>query len=285
MRVCELVDDTPYDFDIKVVLKTFGLMSKVNLNIKEEAIRTEHKVLVRNKQTQPLLRKLDSALIPCTHREWLNKRGIEVERAYSLDYEILNLQDMLDLYIIPGDHIVDRFGIKPIEGPVFDDRRNGKLFGVCIRNIATDLNYASAEKFTISNFGWYLNGYDLSGPNDEVYIVEGVFDAIAMRKSGFNAIAIASACPTPFQLACIMYKFNNIKLCLDNDLFGAIGAFMTHEATGFPIYQTELKDPGSYHDSNVKLVEIQADELKYRLDHEIAEYNMSDRKPRPMSYN
>lgn len=159
MRVCELVDDKPYDFDIRVVLKIFGLMSRVNLNIKDEATRVKHKVLVRNKQTQPLLRKLDSALVPCAYGEWLNKRGITAEHAYSLNYEILSLQDMLDLYIIPGDHIVDEFGMKPIEGPVFDDRRNGKLFGVCIRNITTDLNYASAEKFTISNFGWYLNGY------------------------------------------------------------------------------------------------------------------------------
>lgn len=283
--LCESVDLKSYKLDLDIVNKISLLMSKVNLGIKEEHTYVKVRVRHRNKQTRELLKKFDSALIPCMYGEWLGKRGLTADYAHSLDYEILTLQDLLDLYVVPGDHIIDQFGMKPIEGPVFEDRRDGELFGICVRNISTDINYASAEKFTVSNFGWYLNGFDLSGPNDEIYIVEGVFDAIAMRRSGYNAIAIAAACPTPIQLACIMYKFKNIKICLDNDLFGSVGAYITHEATGFPIYQTELKDPGAYHDGGVKIHEVSVDDLKKRLNKEIAEYNTSEKRPRPMSYN
>lgn len=285
MAFCESVDITSYKFDTELAKKIAKLMSKVKLGIKEKPVYVKCKVRHRNTQTRALLRKLDSALLPCSHGEWLNKRGISEDSAKSLNYDILSLQDMLDLYIVPGDYIIDKYGMKPIEGPVFEDRRDGVLLGVCVRNVTTDLNYASAEKFTISNFGWFLYGYDSCGPNDDVYLVEGVFDAIMMRKSGYNAIAIAAACPTALQLACLIYKFKNIKICLDNDLFGSAGAYITHEATGFPIYQTELKDPGSYHDGNVKINEVSVEDLKKRLDKDIAEYNNSERKPRPMSYN
>lgn len=281
----EQVDVGLYDLDYSFAIQLAIAMDRIDLGIKQELKLVKCRHRHRNKQTQALLDKLELSLLPCKYQEWLNKRGIPSSDAYSLNYDILSLQDLLDLYVFPSDYILDQFGYHPIEGPVFLDRRNGKLVGICVRNITTDLNYAAAEKYTISNYGFYLYGYDLYSPDDEIYLVEGVFDAIVMRKHGYKSIALASCSPSCIQLACLMKKYRNIRLCLDNDFWGVVNAYIVSKILGFPIYLTDLKDPGCYHDLPISLSQVPLWKIGRRVKNSINDYNNSDKHTRPLPYN
>lgn len=279
------VNINQYQFDYQLAISIAAAIDSINLDICTEEVYVSCHHRHRNPQTPALLHKLQQALLPCRHQAWLQARGIDVTEAYSLNYDILNLQDLLDLYVFPNDHILDKYGEKPIEGPAFIDTRNGQLAGICIRNITSDQNYAAAEKFTFSNYGWYLYGYDLYKPHDEIYLVEGVFDAIAMRKNGYNAIGLGTAHPTGIQLACLLHKYHNLKLCLDNDFWGNVGAYIVSNVLKIPIYQTELKDPGSYHHQPIQLHQIPLWKLGQRLRQEIPIYNRTAKHARPLPYN
>jgi len=261
-----------YDFNQVYALRLAESLDKIEIGIDHKIDSIECPYYTRNPQTTHLLKRLESALIPYSNTAWLKRRGIVCE-AFSLDYNILSVQDLLDLYVIPSDHIIKEHGFRPIDGPVFPDWRNGELVGICVRNITCDIGYASSAKFTISNYGWYLYGYDEYTRDDEVYLVEGVFDAIVMRQNGYKAIAGATAYPTAIQLACLQHKYRNLRLCLDNDFWGKVGAYIIGSVTNIPIYMTELKDAGCYVNSKVVLNECTTNKLWRELQHEIPEYN------------
>jgi hypothetical protein len=65
-----------------------------------------------------------------------------------------------------------------------------------------------------------------------------------MRKRGYNSIALSSCYPSAFQIACLIKKFYNINLCLDNDFWGHIGALTVARVLEWPIYLCNHKDPG-----------------------------------------
>lgn len=289
MIISNLISDTVdirlYDFDYQQALGIASAMDGVDLGISSQFSPVSCRYHRRFSQTPELLAKLELSLVPCVHGEWLLRRGVSPSEAFSLSYDFLSLQDLLDLYVIPSDHILASFGFRPIEGPVFVDRRNGVLVGICIRNVTTDLEYAASEKFTISNYGWFLFGFDLYGPEDEVFIVEGVFDAIMMRKNGFNAIALASAYPSGIQLACLLRKFKHLRLCLDNDFWGCVGAYIVGKCLGIPIFQTALKDAGCYIDEPIVLSEVSLPQLLDRLNVEVPLYNSMSDFTRPLPYN
>jgi len=283
-----------YDFDHLFALNLAIEIDSENLDINTQHDIVECKEYPRRKQTKELLLKLEASLLPCSHDKWLQNRGVHPKYAFSLDYEILSLQDLLDLYVIPNDFIIERHGLYPIEGPVFPDWRDGQLVGICIRNVTKDLDFAADEKFTVSNHGWYLFGFDDYASNDPVYLVEGVFDAIAMRENGLNAIGLASAYPTAMQLACLSNKYNNLRLCLDNDFWGHVGSYIIAKHTGFPAYFTEAKDPGSYSGSQFDITKLDLSDLEQLVREETSDYNMSaptsDRNighkfRRPLPYN
>lgn len=180
----------------------------------------------RNQQTLLSLDRLAAALVPNSFNDWMsNKRQIVNSSAFAIDFSRLKITDLYDYFICPDDYYLDKHGDKPIIGPVFPDYRDGLLAGICIRNISDDINYVSDIKYTFSNYGWYLYGYDSCDNVDEVFIVEGVFDAIAMNNYGYKAIALGCSNPSPMQLAMLLYKYKNLKICLDNDLAGYIGAY------------------------------------------------------------
>jgi hypothetical protein len=270
-----------YTFDIDNIIRLSYLLDlyRFDINYNKVAFYITRQ---RNTQTKELLTRLENALINCEYYEWLSKRGI-YDNMLSIDYNILSYQDKLDLYLYPEDYILDVFGDIIINGPAFVDYRNGELAGVCVRNITTDLALASTVKYTISNYGWFLYGYDLYSENDEIFIVEGVFDAIAMRKNGYNAIAIASVMPSAFQLGCLQYKFKNLNLCLDNDFWGRINSYIVSKATGIQSYLTLKKDPGEYINDTITL-----NKFDYTYDDlidQIKEYEQLELKIRPLPYN
>jgi hypothetical protein len=246
--LCDTVDLLLYDFDYKLCLDIACRADAIDFGVdspNEYFVRRFR----RNDQTQSLLDKLARSLRSCNSDDglWLAKRGIkDVTGIFSLDYDLFSFQDLLDLYIYPSDNIINEYGVKPVEGPCFCDYRNGNLVGICVRNTSTDLVWAAAAKFSISNYGLFLFGYDDYSPDDEIYVVEGVFDALVMRRFGYNAIGLASAFPSAFQLACLVRKFKNLRICLDNDLHGWCGSYMVNQILGWPIFMTEFKDAGSY---------------------------------------
>jgi len=269
--ICENVDLSLYDFDYEYCVSLAALSEQIDYGVKsQESYFLRHNI--RNKQTGELLDKVESALVPCRHSKWLKRRNINPNYFYSLDYESLSEQDLFDLYLYPEDHILDKFGYRPVEGPVFCDYRNGKLVGIGVRNISKDLRWVAAAKFTFSNYGFFLFGYDDCEPDDVVYVVEGGFDDIALRSSGLNAVAIGSALPSPFQIACMSRKFSNLRLCLDNDFHGWCGAMTTHLLTGWPIYSTIEKDAGH---GNIKLFEFDMDDLANKIKIGVEEFNVS----------
>ncbi len=255
---------------------------------------TERMVNVRhrNKQTPQLLQKLQRALTTCKHTSWLNKRNVtNTSKIYGLDEKKLTQQDLLDLYIYPDDHILDDHGMRTVTGPIFLDTRNGELAGICIRNTSYDLDFVKDAKYTFSNFGWFLHGYDLYNADDEITLVEGVFDAIAMRHFGYNAIAIGACQPQLEQLACLRHKFNKFLICFDNDLHGHYGAYCTSKLLSAPILIPNKKDVSCYFESKTspQLTQIPQSEVRAMLVSEIADYNTSIDHgfvpQRPLPYN
>ena len=204
-------------------LKNLKIFDKIQENVIE--FKLKH---YRNPQTQQLLDKLSKALIPLndTQIEWLNNRSItNHSNVYGLDLSDLSKQDLLDSFIIPLDHVTEHYGVRPIKGIAFPDIRNGELHGLCIRNLSKDLPFVAAAKYTFSNFGQYLYGYDEIAKDDEIAICEGVFDVKALNSINQKAIGIGAAHPTTWQLACIQHKTKNIKIYMDNDFQGWCGAY------------------------------------------------------------
>jgi len=64
---------------------------------------------------------------------------------------------------------------------------------------------------------------------DEVFVVEGLFDAIAMSEFGYNATALCDSQPCYFKLYWIS-KFEKINLLFDNDYAGYLGALKSYIA-------------------------------------------------------
>jgi hypothetical protein len=266
-----------YDFDPGLVVLYDSILDRPDLPaINNPPIQRLVRAWPRRPQTVELLNKLRLALRPCQHVSWLAARGIvNVADIYDIDCSRLSAQDLLDLYIFPDDHIIADHGLRQIEGPVFIDERNGQLVGVCIRNVSADLDYVKVAKYTFSNFGWYLFGYDLYDSNDLVYLVEGVFDALAMRHYGRRAIACGSCCPHEFQLACLVRKFKRIVVCFDNDFWGHYGAYQTARLIRAPVVMPTLKDVSCHFESKVdlKLLTVSLSDLRSQLCSEIADYN------------
>lgn len=288
-----------YQYDPTQIILYDYTTTKINLpEIREKPVYRLVTCRHRNDQTPELLQRLRDALCQCQHTDWLATRKItNTTGIYSINYNLLSEQDCLDLYLCPSDHILDEFGEHPIDGPVFLDTRNGELAGVCVRNVTTNLDYAGAAKYSFSNFGWFLFGYDLYDSDDEIVIVEGVFDALALRHFGYRAIAVGSCNPTAFQLACLQYKYSNISICFDNDFWGHYGAYVAATHLRCPILlpgqpgDTANKDPSCYHEAGISLElrPITIKELHQLLIEETAGYNkiIDSGQPliRPLPYN
>jgi len=283
--LCQTVDLSLYDFDYLLCANIATTFDKIDFGVAnpEPILALNHNT--RNLQTPELLERLESALVPCRHGKWLEARGCPVDDFCGIDFDLLSEQDLFDLFLYPGDHILDRYGYRVIDGPAFCDYRDGRLVGIGVRNVSTDLEWVAVAKFTFSNYGLFLFGFDDYLATDEIYVVEGVFDAVALRSAGFNAVAIGSALPSPFQLACLARKFSNIKLCLDNDFHGWCGAMTAHLLMGWPIFSIVNKDAGC---GAVELFEFDMDDLAGKIKNGVKAYNQavaSNSLSRKLPYN
>lgn len=233
-----------YDLDPFDVIRFSCQLSKIDAFASVEPVcYTGSTFTYRGPQSAGLLQSFKSLPPVSRHLGWLEGRGVQsVTGIYDDDFE-LSLQEALDLHIIPADHIIERHGFRPVSGPVFLDTRGGRVAGICVRNVANDKLFAADAKFTFSNFGFFLWGYDDYNSEDEVTICEGVFDAIALRSAGYKAIAIGGATPTVFQLACLKWKFGKFLHCFDDDLYGWCGALAAATCLGGTVLMCSGKDP------------------------------------------
>lgn len=177
--------------------------------------------------------------------EWLSNRKISpLPDISATDMCEFSDDELLSLRIIPDDHIIEDFGYRPVDGVIFKDIRNKQLMGLCVRNCTTDLDFVSRAKYSFTNQDYFLYGVDdVIDPEGEVCIVEGVFDAIALRKIGKQAVAIGSSHASSRQLAFIIENYPRTTVCFDNDVYGMAGAIQASLILGSNIIFSNLKDP------------------------------------------
>lgn len=235
------------------------------------------------------LKRLAQCLVPALpeHRDWLARRHIDYPA-----HSIVGLEDFeqLDLFVIPFDHVVTKFGFRPVDGPAFPDYRDGKLVGVCVRNTSTDQEFAAAAKWTFSNYGWFVWGWDDCDPAREVVLCEGVFDAIALRRAGHQSLAFGSAYPTPQQLAMVAKRFPWRRVCFDNDFWGWYGSYITSRCLGCGVLLPRGKDAAEqvFERGDLSLDEVDSERLVGLVLKNLSEYNSAaaaGRLIRALPYN
>lgn len=112
------------------------------------------------------------------------------------------------------DDLVSTNEIEGISIPCYFE---GNFYG-----FATRILNEKAVKYTFSVPHRLCFGVDLT-KKDEVYIVEGVFDSIAMHYLGYNALGMGDSQPNYFKML-IASRFKKVNLLFDNDYAGFVGA-------------------------------------------------------------
>lgn len=157
---------------------------------------------------------------------------------------ILDIDTVVNLNLrIPNKfrQLVSSPDIKGISIPYFFE---DKFCGFATRIIGEPL-----IKYAFSLPNRLCFGVDFS--KDEVYIVEGVFDAMAMILHGFNAIGMGDSQPNYFKMFHAA-RFPKINLLFDNDYAGWLGAIKAYliltqilevDEERISILSTQQKDP------------------------------------------
>ena len=221
-----------YKIDPRLALVYISMLRSLKIfeNIKCTRIPYET-TTTRNLPTRELLDRTQQLLQP-TESEWIQSRGIEGDFPNTDCLGSLTEQEALDLYVIPHDHVVARFGMRRVEGIIFPDIRDDKLMGICIRNTNADKEWAAHAKFTFSNYGLYIYGLDKIDTNEPVFLCEGVFDVLAFRKLGIQAIAFGSSSPSEYQITYVRQHIRYPMICMDNDFYGRCGAYALAKCLG-----------------------------------------------------
>lgn len=281
-----------YKLDVDSAFVFGAMISCDSLLNSIDRVSIQYKAITyRNQQSFGLLDKVKFVSASDNTVAWLNRRNVYID-AREVDYSLLTRQDMLDLFIIPGDHVIkalwyntqwlidDKCDELKVCGPVFPDYRFGRLVGFCIRNITSDKRFEAQAKYTFSCQDAFLYGFDLYEPDDTIVITEGVFDAIALRSIGYKAIAIGSAYPTVLQLGCLAAKYSKFSCCFDDDFYGWIGAYVV--ANCFKIDEVMLpshKDAAEsiLEKADTSFINISKHDLARKIIDRIPQFNSSSR--------
>lgn len=90
-----------------------------------------------------------------------------------------------------------------------------------------------ATRVTNSDFSKYVFTcpnrmfFGVNFNNPEVYVVEGVFDAISLIERGYNAAALCDSRPNYFKMH-VAARFRKINLLFDGDYAGCLGALKSY---------------------------------------------------------
>jgi DNA primase len=123
------------------------------------------------------------------------------------------------------------------------------------------------------------------------FLTEGVFDALALRHYGYNAIALGSCHPQNVQLSVLRSKYKRLTICFDNDFHGKCGAYYTSCLLNAPVAFPRYKDAAESFERSEDLIlrTMPAKALRDAVFSEAAEYNRKIDDgwipERPLPYN
>lgn len=159
------------------------------------------------------------------NKESLLKRGLTEEeiKKYHIS-SVSKLDESIKQKINAKVNIFTRTLAKTneyLDGVIFPCIYDAEIFNVIIRN----LDEKTIPYIKFSNCcppAVFFNIYHLYH-EQEVYLCEGVFDAIALERLGYNAVAFSAGCPYLEQLALLLSICKGqvkLKLMFDNDSVG-----------------------------------------------------------------
>ena len=129
----------------------------------------------------------------------------------------LSAQCVQNLSLCIPDHLL-RFtnGESRIRGISIPCFFSGKFFGFVTRVLNHDM-----IKYTVSILHRLCYGVE-TVDDSEIYVVEGVFDAIALKKTSRNVLGMGDSQPNYFKMG-VASCFKRINLAFDDDLGGWLG--------------------------------------------------------------
>lgn len=130
--------------------------------------------------------------------------------------ELLNEKEIELLCLEVSEKFSGIIKDRKIHGLSFPYWHEGRFCGFCTRVLDKKLC-----KYAISIPNRFCWGLEYGG--DTVYVVEGIFDAIAVKRLGYNAMAMADPQPNYYKMM-IANKFKHIYLLLDGDYSGLLGS-------------------------------------------------------------
>src|SRR3990167_3348276 len=102
--------------------------------------------------------------------------------------------------------------------PIIEDK-------ITVSYIARSVDKSEPKELSGPNRSWFLYNIDEVKADEPVVIVEGIFDAEAVKRAGFNAVAIMGSNISDTQVGKLLAKKPSpIFLMLDGDRAGAAGA-------------------------------------------------------------
>jgi DNA primase len=163
-----------------------------------------------------------------TDADYLTNRGITDEEIET--YKICSTEKIVkhltsdqiaNLSLKISDKFKDQVPHQNIEGisvPYFHDK---DFYGYCTRVLNHDI-----IKYSITIPHRFCFGLEYSDMK-EIYVVEGIFDAIKMKRDNYNCMALGDSQPNYWKML-MVNKFDNVNLLFDGDYSGMLGACKAH---------------------------------------------------------
>ncbi len=181
--------------------------------------------------TQTMLDEAERAVHACGPlttelREYARSRGLT-----DAEIDSFKIRSVSELAVMLPDDYVDNLSLKvssrfdsvlesgPIEGLAFPCWQGGRFFGFCVRVINKKFC-----KYLVSIPHRFCFGIM---PGQEVWVVEGVIDAVLMRRLGFNAMGMADSQPNYYKML-VANRFETVNLLFDGDRAGLLGMAKAH---------------------------------------------------------
>lgn len=283
---------------LRVLAKEIGVelsQEKVELNIWHEmnaAIYKYYQMVMQLDQTGQIA------------RDYLNERKItdELSKQFSIGFAPSNRENIIKYLADVNEGVfTNSLGIKYPNGndffksrliiPIFDDLN--RCVGFSGRTLVNEeikyLNSREDEIFQKRNILYNLNNAKKYS-TDELYIVEGFFDVIALAKSGRNnAVALMGTSFTKEHISLIKkYKFKSLTFILDQDDAGqdatikAANALVKSGITNIKVINFEnYKDVDELISNEEEItfnniLEQKQDFFQYRINYLKNKYNLED---------
>jgi DNA primase len=207
--------------------------------------------------------------------DYLNKRGVSSDmiEKYKIGFALDSYDDLYKIFLSKGfnkpeivesglatskdteySKIFDRFRLRLIF-PIFS--KDGKVIGFGGRALKADepAKYLNSPETPIYHKSDVLYGFNFAKEeirkSDQVILVEGYFDQIAMTQAGIkNVVSVSGTALTPRHLHLLGKFCKNILFCLDSDSAGIEALYRSSELAleeGFNLKVLKLgeyKDPG-----------------------------------------